>query len=126
MSKQWQAVNTFVSNLTGQTFEPQTRVTKYRFVSASLSVEGIACFDALVIDREEVAVCFFSCDMTSLGKIHMMMMMKTSGSRVEHVAALPTGPKKMGFIDVAFNTIKRAVQNIKRGRCYRLTAYPAF
>ena len=32
------------------------------------------CFDALVIDLEEVAV--FSCDMTSLGKqINMMMMM---------------------------------------------------
>ena len=45
-------------------------MTKYRFDSASLCVgfEGIACFDALVIDLEEVAV--FSCDMTSLGKIN--------------------------------------------------------
>ena len=46
-------------------------MTKYRFDSASLCVgfEGIACFDALVIDLEEVAV-FFSSDMTSLGKIN--------------------------------------------------------
>ena len=46
-------------------------MTKYRFDSASLCVsfEGIACFDALVVDLEEVAV-FFSCDMTSLGKIN--------------------------------------------------------
>ena len=44
------------------------QVTKYRFDSASLCVgfKGIAYFDALVIDQEEVAV--FSCDMTSLGK----------------------------------------------------------
>ena len=44
------------------------QVTKYRFDSASLCVgfKGIAYFDALVIDLEEVAV--FSCDMTSLGK----------------------------------------------------------
>ena len=28
--------------------------------------EGIACFDALLIDLEEVAI--FSCDMRSLGK----------------------------------------------------------
>ena len=37
------------------------QVTKYRFDSASLCVgfEGIACFDALVIDLEEVAVFFF-------------------------------------------------------------------
>ena len=27
----------------------------------------------------------------------------------------------MGFIDVAFTTIKRTVQGIKQGRCYRLT-----
>ena len=39
-----------------------------RFDSASLCVgfKGIAYFDALVIDLEEVAD--FSCDMTSLGK----------------------------------------------------------
>ena len=52
------------------------QVTKYRLDSASLCVgfKGIAYFDALVIDLEEVAV--FSCDMTSLGKkINMMMMM---------------------------------------------------
>ena len=44
------------------------QVTKYRFDSASLCAgfEGIAYFDALVVDLEEVAV--FSCDMTSLGK----------------------------------------------------------
>ena len=44
------------------------QVTKYRFDSASLCVgfKGIAYFDALVIDLEEVAVS--SCDMTSLGK----------------------------------------------------------
>ena len=51
-------------------------MTKYRFDSASLCVgfKGIAYFDALEIDLEEVAV--FSCDWTSLGKkINMMMMM---------------------------------------------------
>ena len=43
-------------------------MTKYRFDSASLCVgfKGIAYFDALVTDLEEVAV--FFCDMTSLGK----------------------------------------------------------
>ena len=53
-------------------------MTKYRFDSASLCVgfKGIANFDALVIDLEDVAV--FSCDMTSLGKkINMMMMTMT-------------------------------------------------
>ena len=41
---------------------------KYRFDSASLCVgfEGMACFDALLLQLEEVAV--FSCDMTSLDK----------------------------------------------------------
>ena len=36
------------------------QVTKYRFDSASLCVgfEGITCFDALVVDLEEVAVFF--------------------------------------------------------------------
>ena len=44
------------------------QVTKYRFDSASLCAgfKGMAYFDALVVDLEEVAV--FSCDMTSLGK----------------------------------------------------------
>ena len=47
--------------------------------------KGIAYFDALVIDLEEVAV--FSCDMTSLGKqINMMMMMMMISKKTSTLA----------------------------------------